>query len=76
VKRYPEIGDGETKKDENRQCGLRRRTVVWRGAGLRQIVGWLLGSPAMTFRPATCVDRAPMLGLRQWCCVGVGSPIV
>jgi hypothetical protein len=74
VKRYPEIGDGETKKDENRQCGSRRRTVVWRGAGLRQTVGWLLGSPAMTFRPATCVDGAPTLGLRQWCCAGVGSP--
>jgi hypothetical protein len=76
VKRYPEIGDGETKNDENRQCGSRRQTVVWRGAGLRQTVGWLLGSLATTFRPATCVDGAPALGLRQWCCTGVGSPAV
>jgi hypothetical protein len=56
--------------------GLAGATVVWRGAGLRQTVGWLLGSPAMTFRPVTCVDGALALGLRQWCCAGVGSPAV
>jgi hypothetical protein len=65
TKKTKEQGIGETKNDENRQCGSRRRTVVWRGAGLQQTVGWLLGSPTMTFRPATCVDGAPALGLRQ-----------
>jgi hypothetical protein len=51
-------------------------TVVRRGAGLRQTVGWLLGSSAMTFRSAICVDGAPALGLQQWCCADVGSPAV
>jgi hypothetical protein len=58
TKKTKEQGIGETKNDENRQCGLHQRTVVWRGVGLRQIVGWLLASPAMTFRPATCIDGA------------------
>jgi hypothetical protein len=76
VKRYPEISDGETKNDENQQCRSCRRTVVCRGTGLRQTIGWLLGSPAMMFRPVTCVDGASTLGFRQWCCACVGSPTV
>ncbi|KAE8009266.1 hypothetical protein FH972_005714 [Carpinus fangiana] len=55
-----------TKTDSVGRAGA----VVWRGAGLR-LAGCL--GPAMTFRSATCVDGAPALGLRQWCCAGVGS---
>ena len=80
TKKTKEQGIGETKNNENRQCRLRRRTVVRRGAGLRQMVGWFLGSSAMTFRPAMCVDGAPIVVLRRpWIssgvgCAGVGSP--
>jgi hypothetical protein len=72
VKRYLEIGSEEVLGS----VGRANRTIVWHGAGLQQTVGWLLGPPVMTFRPATCVDGDLALGLRQWCCVGVGSPVV
>jgi hypothetical protein len=48
-------------------------SVAWCGSAV-ETLSWLLGSPVMTFRPATCVDGAPALDLRQWCCVGVVLP--
>jgi hypothetical protein len=36
-------------------------TVVWRDAGLRQTIGWLLGSPAMTLG-----RRRALMELRGW----------
>jgi hypothetical protein len=76
VKRYPKIGEGETKNDENRQCGSRRRngSVAWCGfAADYWLVAWVTGND---FRPATCVDGASALGLQQCYCAGVGSPAV
>jgi hypothetical protein len=51
---------------------LANGSAVW-CKSTAKTVGYLLRSLAMTFRPATCVDGDPALGLWQWCCADVGS---